>query len=124
IPCTLAQPLVGHWAGHEVAAHQPVKLAALEQHMRTQAYAPVKLGPFRIPGALSVLAFNRPSAVVRGLEDFPRADWPPSLVRPAFQLMVGLGLGLALVALWALWLKWRRRDWGGDRRFLATLVVA
>ncbi|HZS39948.1 MAG TPA: cytochrome ubiquinol oxidase subunit I [Polyangia bacterium] len=123
IPCSLAQPLVGHWAGHQVAQHQPIKLAALEQHLQTRAWAPIRLGPIEIPGALSVLAFNRPSAIVRGLEDFPRDQWPPSLVHPAFQLMVAIGMLLALVAAWALWLRLRRRAWADSRRLLLALIV-
>jgi cytochrome bd ubiquinol oxidase subunit I len=122
VPAALAQPLVGHWAGHAIAAHQPAKLAACEQHMRTQAYAPIHVGPIAVPGALSVLAFNRPSAVVRGLDDFPADERPPALVRPAFQVMVGLGMVLAAIALWATWLRARRRAF--TRRFLLACVVA
>jgi cytochrome d ubiquinol oxidase subunit I len=122
IPAALAQPFVGHWAGHRVAAEQPAKLAAIEQLEHTQPYAPISVGPLRIPGALSVLAFNRPSATVRGLEDFPADERPPALVMPAFRVMVGLGLLLAALSLWAIARHLRRR--APDGKFLLALALA
>ena len=110
IPCALAQPLIGHFAGQVVAEHQPLKLAAMEGLERTQAGAPAHLGPIAIPGGLSLLAFNDPDAVVRGLEEFPAADHPHGVVRIAFQVMVLLG---SAAAGWAaltvlLWIIRRR----------------
>jgi cytochrome d ubiquinol oxidase subunit I len=124
VPSSLAQPLVGHWAGQVVAELQPAKLAALEQHEKTMAWAPITLGPIKIPGALSVLAKNRPSAVVTGLEEFPRADWPHPVVRPAFQGMVAIGAGLAALCAWALFMRVRKKAWPEARPFLRALVVA
>jgi cytochrome bd ubiquinol oxidase subunit I len=110
VPCALAQPIVGHVAGQVVAEHQPLKLAAMEGLERTQAGAPAHLGPIAIPGGLSLLAFNDPDAVVRGLEEFPAADRPHGVVRIAFQVMVILG---SAAAGWAgltvlLWIIRRR----------------
>src|SRR5262249_8091516 len=56
-PCALAQPLAGHLSGQAVARHQPLKLAAMEGLEKTQARAPVHLGPIPIPAGLSLLAF-------------------------------------------------------------------
>jgi cytochrome d ubiquinol oxidase subunit I len=123
IPCALAQPLVGHFAGHQVAAYQPLKLAAIEQLQHTQSHAPITLGPIAVPSGLSILAFNRPDATVQGLDAFPRADWPPSLVRPAFTLMVLLGLWMAALALWAIVLRLRRRAWSQSRALLALAIA-
>jgi cytochrome d ubiquinol oxidase subunit I len=107
-PCALLQPLVGHFAGQQVAQFQPVKLAAIEQLEETQARAPLHVGPVAIPGALSFMAFNRVDAVVQGLDKVPPEERPPTVVRPAFQVMVMIGGVLALHALWALWVFWRR----------------
>jgi cytochrome d ubiquinol oxidase subunit I len=124
LPSALLQPLVGHFAGQQVADRQPIKLAAMEQLEKTQARAPLHVGPVAIPGALSLMAFNRLDAVVQGLGDIPPSDRPPAVVRPAFQAMVIIGGLLALHALWALWKLWRRRPWADDRRFLfATLLL-
>lgn len=125
VPACLVQPLVGHYAGQQVAQHQPAKLAALEQLRTTQARAPLSLGPLSLPGGLSLMAFNDLDAVVQGLDAFRPQDRPPSLVRPAFLVMVGLGTLLALHALWAVLLRLRRRPWFEERRFLlATLLVS
>jgi cytochrome bd ubiquinol oxidase subunit I len=126
IPCSLAQPLIGHYAGHEVARLQPLKLAAAEWHVRTGSWAPVSLGPIEIPGALSLLAFDDPRAVVRGLEEFPRADWPPQVVHAAWDVMILAGTGLAALAAWGAWrfLRRRRRPFLDSRRFLLATVLA
>jgi cytochrome d ubiquinol oxidase subunit I len=78
----------------------------------------------RIPKALSLLAFHDPNAEVKGLDAFPESDWPPVLiVHLAFQIMVGLGAAMALVSLWALWIRWRRRELGEQRNFLRAVVA-
>lgn len=124
VPTTLVQPLVGHHAGQRVAELQPAKMAAMEQLETTQAYAPIEVGPIRIPGLLSIMAFNRPDAVVRGLADFPPEDRPPRAVKPAFQLMAGLGTLLAGLASWVA-LKWlRKKPLEDDRTLLRALVLA
>jgi cytochrome d ubiquinol oxidase subunit I len=125
----LLQPLSGDLSARQVALHQPVKLAALEGHFHTQRGAPLRVGgipdaadavtrfALEIPKGLSLLAFHDPDAEVKGLLDFPRDVWPnPLLVHLAFQVMVGLGSAMALVALAGAWLAWRRRrvpDAGG-----------
>lgn len=136
VPFSLVQPLIGHFAGHQVAHHQPAKLAGMELHYRTQANAPLHLGglpdpegrearyALRIPGGLSILAFNDPSAVVRGLEEFPRDEWPHPIVHICFQLMVAIGGLLALLALVAAGLWWRRGTVPDDRWFLLACVGA
>jgi cytochrome d ubiquinol oxidase subunit I len=124
VPASLLQPLLGHFAGQQVAAYQPAKLASIEQLPHTRAAAPMRLGPLEIPGGLSLLAFNDPHAVVKGLDAFAPADRPPAVIRPAFLLMVALGTGLALHALWAIVLRLRRKELGTHRRFLRATVLA
>ncbi len=54
---------------------------------------------FGIPGVLSLLAFNDPSAEVKGLKDFPKEDRPPVLLTFLnFRVMVGLGTLFPLLA--------------------------
>jgi cytochrome bd ubiquinol oxidase subunit I len=116
-----AQIIVGDWAAREVAEEQPVKLAALEGLGETTKGAPihvlgwydgeeVKYG-IRFPKLLSLLAFHDPNATVEGLETVPEDDQPPvNVVRFAFQTMVGIGSGLALLgAVYVgVWLRKRR----------------
>lgn len=108
IPCALLQPVVGHFAGQQVAKYQPLKFAAMEQLETTQAAAPVTVGPVEVPGALSWLATGDPDAVVAGLDAFPAADHPHPVVFYAFRGMVALGMLAALYAVVTL-LVWRRR---------------
>jgi cytochrome d ubiquinol oxidase subunit I len=132
----LLQPLSGDLSARQVAVHQPVKLAALEGHFRTERGAPLRLGgipdaaaaetrfALELPKGLSLLAFHDPDAEVKGLLDFPRDVWPnPLLVHLAFQVMVGLGSVMALVALAGAWLAWRRRRVPDAPRYLLAVAL-
>src|SRR5207248_1850994 len=104
-PSALLQPLTGHYAGQQVAIGQPAKLAAMEQLQRTQARAPIRVGPVEVPGALSILAHGNPSAVVTGLDAFAPRDRPPPAANPLFQADVFCGRDLALPSAWPLSLR-------------------
>ncbi len=136
-PAALLQPLSGDLNARVVARWQPVKLAAMEGQFKTEKGAPLRIGGWpdeakgetryalEIPKGLSLLAFHDPGAEVKGLEAFPREDWPPvAPVHIAFQVMVGLGSFMALVAAWALALMVRRRDLRAHPWLLRALGVA
>jgi cytochrome d ubiquinol oxidase subunit I len=126
IPLTIAaiaspvQIVVGDWAGRDVANMEPVKLAAIEGLYRTTRGAPehllgiytdrqVKYG-IEIPRLLSLLAYHDPNAVVKGLAIVPPRNRPPvNVVRYAFQVMVGIGTLMALLGVWFLAVRWRKR---------------
>lgn len=113
------QVIVGDWAARDVATEQPVKLAAFEGLANTTSGAAehllgwytnghVEYG-IAIPKLLSFLAFHDPNATVQGLNSFPADELPPvNVVRIAFQLMVGIGSLLALLAVVFLLTRWRR----------------
>ena len=125
-PAAVLQPISGDIAARYVARRQPVKLAAMEALYETRAGAPITIGPgIKIPYALSLLAFHDPHAVVQGLDDVPRDEWPNvSLVHLSFDVMVALGTYMALVGLWAGWLALRKRDFATRRGFLGALAIA
>ncbi|HKW90717.1 MAG TPA: cytochrome ubiquinol oxidase subunit I [Methylomirabilota bacterium] len=136
-PATVLQPLSGDLSARFVAHWQPVKLAAMEGQFKTERGAPLRIGGWpdaaagqtrfaiEIPYGLSFLAFKDPGAEVKGLEAFPREQWPPvTIVHMAFQVMVGLGTFMALSSLGALWLMWRRDDLARHRWLLRALVLA
>jgi cytochrome d ubiquinol oxidase subunit I len=125
VPAALLQPLSGDFSARSVAVRQPAKLAALEGQFQTERGAPLRLGGWpdpaarttryalEIPHGLSFLAFHHLDAEVRGLDSFPVDDWPETrVVHVAFQVMVGAGSVLALVALWWAGAWWRRRSAG------------
>ena len=124
------QVVVGDWADRAVAAAQPAKFAALEDLPRTMAGAPLHVGPLEIPKGLSLLLYLDPNARVTGMDSVPPPDRPPvPVVHGSFQLMVGLGTALVVLAGWALWLYLRHRRRGAPhpctrRGFLLAMVAA
>jgi cytochrome d ubiquinol oxidase subunit I len=104
------QLVIGDWAGRTVAENQPTKLAAFEGLQETQAGAPFSIGGIvEIPKMLSLLAYHDPNATVQGLNEVPPDDQPPvTIVRVAFQTMVGIGTALALLGV-VFFLTWLRR---------------
>jgi cytochrome d ubiquinol oxidase subunit I len=117
------QVIVGDWAARTVTKEQPVKLAAFEGLVETTKGAPLTIGGvfdedeqrvrwgIEIPRLLSLLAEHDPNATVAGLETVPPEDRPPvNVVRIAFQTMVGIGTGLALLGtvFFVTWLRRRR----------------
>ena len=135
-PAAILQPLSGDVSARHVAKHQPAKLAAIEALFQTRTGAALTLGGWpdeetgtvrwgiEVPYALSLLAYHDPNAEVTGLEDISRDEWPPvGIVHLAFQIMVGLGLYMAAVGLWAAWRWWRHRDLASSPRLLRAIVI-
>jgi cytochrome d ubiquinol oxidase subunit I len=122
----------GHGNARQVFEHQPIKGAAFEGLFKTERGAGLLLigqpnietmtidNPLIIPDALSVVVYDELYAEVKGLDAFPREDWPDNLplLYYSYHVMVGLGtilvsvMGLALLWLWrgrlfaANWLLW------------------
>ena len=131
------QVVVGDWAARHVAETQPVKLAAIEGLERTQEGAPFTLGGFydedrgevrygiEVPRLLSLLARHDPNAQVTGLDSVRPEDRPPvNIVRIAFQTMVAIGTGLALLGT-LFFLTWfRKRRLPRSRWFYRAVMAA
>ena len=129
------QPFSGDISAKEVAQRQPEKFAAMEAHFHTEKPAALIIGGIpdavnkkvdyavRIPGALSFLAHGNFGAEVKGLDAIPEAEHPPvAITHYAFQLMVGLGIIMLLIALCYFFVLWKRPQWK-DRRWLLKLFV-
>ena len=125
------QPISGDLSAKYVARYQPVKLAAMEGQFRTERGAPLRIGglpdtetmemsyALEIPRGLSFLATGDPDAEIRGLEAFPRDEWPPVLItHVAFQVMVACGMTLLGTALLGALLAIRRRGLPDQRWYL------
>lgn len=114
----------GHGNADQVFKYQPIKGAAFEGLFTTERGAGLYLigqpnletmtidNPIEIPGALSFLVYKDLYAKVKGLDAFPRDEWPDNLplLYYAYHVMAGLGtiftllFGLALFSLWRGWL--------------------
>jgi cytochrome bd ubiquinol oxidase subunit I len=132
----LLQSISGDALARMVAVTQPMKLASLEGQFKTETGAPLRIGglPFpdqqetkfavEIPHGLSLLAFHRPDALIKGLDQEPRADWPNvRMVHLCFQVMVGCGSLLSLFTLVAGWFSWKKPPFTKHTRLIRVLVL-
>jgi cytochrome d ubiquinol oxidase subunit I len=95
----------GDGQGKMVTNHQPVTLAAMEGLFEGGPEAELAIigqpnvaarrleNPIVVPGVLSFLAYGTFGSTVRGLNDFPVAEWPANveLLYYSYHIMVGLG---------------------------------
>lgn len=131
----LAQPLSGDISAKDVAKRQPAKLAAMEAHFETKKNAGLIIGgipdekakkvnyAIEIPGLLSFMAHGRFDATVTGLDQFALKDQPPvAITHYAFQVMVGLGMFMVLVAVLYYFILLKKKSWK-DKKWLLRLFV-
>jgi cytochrome bd ubiquinol oxidase subunit I len=141
IPLTFAAILtpvqigVGDWIANVVAEQQPTKLAAMEGLYETGDRVALSLGgiyyddelhyAIEIPWGLSLLIHHDIKGVVEGLEDTAVDERPPvNVVHLAYNVMVGLGSALLLLALVFAWTWWRRRRIPISPWFLRAVAVS
>ncbi len=113
----------GDQHGKLVAEHQPVALAAMEGKFTSESHAELAIigqpnveerrleNPIVVPYVLSFLAYGSFGAEVKGLEAFPRDQWPDNieLLYFSYHVMVGLGTILVAIMLGAGLLLWKGR---------------
>jgi cytochrome d ubiquinol oxidase subunit I len=127
IPFTIAgivaplQVMMGDVIARFIASNQPAKFAAMEYVLSTQRDAPEWLGGILINGHVyfgtaipafdSILVGFNPHTRVIGLSSAPSAQQPPldTLIHLSFDLMVGIGFLLFVLAAWQGWWWWFHR---------------
>lgn len=118
---TILQAISGDKSGKIVAEFQPAKLAAMEALYETQKGAPLTLfgivnakegkleHSVQVPKLLSFLSFGDFDAEVKGLDQFPREDWPNvASLFYVYRLMLamwGLMFALAIAGIYFLYKK-------------------
>jgi cytochrome d ubiquinol oxidase subunit I len=121
--------------GKLVTDYQPVTLAAMEGLFQTESGASIVIigqpdtdnqkldNPVYVPKALSFLTHRHWEASVKGLNEFPRDDWPDNipLLYYSYHIMVGLGTIFIVVMLAAAVLLWRRKLF--DARWMLWIVM-
>jgi cytochrome d ubiquinol oxidase subunit I len=134
---TIAVVATGDFSAIDVAKHQPAKLAAMEVVWDTQKGVDFflllvpdadaernRIEAIGLPKMVSILAYHKPDAEVKGLKDFPRDLRPP--VAPtfwSFRFMVGLGFYMLLMAGLGVWLS-RRPTLEDYRLFLKIMLFS
>jgi cytochrome d ubiquinol oxidase subunit I len=123
ISCIVQIFPTGDLHGRYVAKNQPAAMAAMEGLFHSEKGAPmVVLGqpdeenqkidnPLVVNKALSFLIYGTTSAEVRGLDQFPRDQWPTTLplLYYSYHIMVGLGTWFVLLMSVAAFLLWRQK---------------
>jgi len=73
---------------------------------------------------LSFMTYGSFDAEVAGLDKIPEGDQPPvPVVHYAFQIMVGIGMFLVLLAL-TVFIAFRKREWFQKKWFLTLFALA
>jgi cytochrome d ubiquinol oxidase subunit I len=113
----------GDLHGRYLAKNQPVTTAAMEGLFKTESGAPIVImgqpdeeqrridNPFLVSKALSFLIYGTTTAEVKGLNEFPRDQWPTNipLLYYSYHIMAGLGTIFVAVMVVAAFLLWRNR---------------
>jgi len=121
ISCVVQIFPTGDLHGRYLAKHQPAAVAAMEGLYRTQKGAPIVLigqpneenqsidNPIVVNDVLSFLIYGTTQEEVKGLDQFPRDQWPTPLplLFYSYHIMAGLGTYFALIMLIAAFLLWR-----------------
>ncbi|CRX38036.1 cytochrome ubiquinol oxidase subunit I [Estrella lausannensis] len=128
------QLVTGHESGEVIAKHQPSKLAAFEALFETKKGAPLVLFglpdvkeekihyEISIPNMLSVLVHSDPDAEVKGLDQFPKKDWPNvKAVFPIYRIMLLMWVFMVVVSCWAFYLL--RKDKLEESPFALRIMV-
>ncbi len=127
----------GDGQGKNVAQFQPVTLAAMQGLFETKEGAELVIvgqpdmdklkidNPIHIPRLLSFLTYYRWKAEVKGLDAFPRENWPTSipLLYYSYHIMVGLGTIFMAIMSLAVFLLWKRKLFS-SHWFLWTLMLS
>jgi cytochrome d ubiquinol oxidase subunit I len=125
----------GHGNAKQVFEHQPVKGAAFEGLFKTARGAGLLLvgqpnietmtidNPLVVPDALSFLVYDELYAEVKGLDAFPREDWPDNLPLLYYSYHVMVGLGTILMGVMGLAMFWLWRGWLFEAKWLLWLLM-
>ena len=113
----------GDLHGKYVAHHQPAAIAGMEGLFKSEIGAGIVLvgqpnpetgqidNPIIVNDLLSFLIYGTTKAEVKGLDSFPRDQWPTALplLFYAYHIMAGLGTWFLLLMTVAAFLLWRGR---------------
>lgn len=131
------QIFAGDLHGLNTLEHQPAKVMAMEGHYDSHPHgAPLILFgipnsaekridyAIEIPNLSSLILKHHWDASLDGLDTIPDEDEPPVfIVFWSFRVMVGLGFAMLGLGLWALWRRWRRTLYQGQKLHWASIAM-
>ncbi|MYN25345.1 cytochrome ubiquinol oxidase subunit I [Duganella levis] len=132
------QALLGDAHGINTLEHQPAKIAGVEGHWQNQGDEPLPLIVFAIPDMENEtnhfqIAIPRMGSwilthtwggQIKGLKDFPKEDRPnATIIFFTFRAMVGLGMAMIALALWAAWQRRRHAMYSSPWLLRVTTVM-
>ena len=123
IVCVLQIFPTGDLHGKMLAKYQPVTTAAMEGLFTSESGAPMVIlgqpdeehqridNPLVVNKTLSFLIYGTTTAEVKGLNEFPKDQWPTNipLLYYSYHIMAGLGTIFVAVMLVAAFLLWRKK---------------
>ena len=127
------QIVAGDLHGLNSLEHQPAKVAAIEGIWETQRGAPLTLFGIpdeeartthfavKVPYLASLILTHEWDGELPGLNEFEGSHPPVAPVFYAFRVMVGVGMLMLAVAVWAAWALWPQRR-AADTRLSRPLV--
>lgn len=132
---TPIQIAAGDFHGLNTLEHQPVKVMAMEGHYDSHPDgAPLILfgipNPdekridyaIQIPKLSSLILKHDLNAKLDGLDTIPDDEEPPvGIVFFSFRIMIGIGIAMLAIGIWAAWQRWRRSLY--DDRWLQRASV-
>ncbi|WP_447968517.1 cytochrome ubiquinol oxidase subunit I [Nitrospira sp. M1] len=127
----------GHENARQVFEHQPIAGAAMEGLFHTERGAGMTLvgqpnmetltidNPLTVPSALSFILYDELWAEVKGLDAFPRDEWPDNipLLYYSYHIMVGLGTIFIAIMTTALVLLWREQLFTTTWQWLLWIIL-
>lgn len=131
------QAVIGDFHGLNTLQYQPAKIAAIEGHWENKPGEAVPLTligwpdmdaetthfAVKVPHLGSIILTHSWAGQFPGLKEFPPGDRPnATIVFWSFRIMVGLGVLMILLGLWAAWARWRGALYS-SRRLLQFAVL-
>lgn len=135
VACMVALVITADLTGKYLAKHEPVKFAAIEMVDETDNHLPFVFGGvpgkdgdvkgpyFVVPNALSFLVGNDTATVVKGINEYPQDQRPPSYIRALFNIKLTLiGALTIMLGLFVALMLWRQ-TWLAQGVFLVPFVL-
>ncbi len=131
----ILQLATGHESAQIAAEYQPAKLAAFEGIYQTQKGAPLgiigyvdskaqKVYGLEIPKMLSFMIYGDVNAEVKGLDQFPKEDWPQvGFVYQTYHLMIMMWVFMLIACVLGIYYLWKG-SLGSHRGVLNFLVLS